>query len=80
MAKSIEMPPRLTDGRTLQAILHYDRADLDLVSRYEVVVDGYNISRMSDSQIFDVFGNQLDVDRMRQVVQQFIDAMEGRLV
>ena len=80
MAKSIEMPPRFVDGRTLQAILHYDRADLDLVSRYEVVVDGYNISRMSESQIFDVFGNRLDTERMRQVVQQFVDSLEGRLV
>lgn len=73
------MPPRLVDGRTLEAVLYYDDFDLDLVSRYDTIVDGYNIDMMSAAQIVQVFG-VLNSGRYRQVVQQYVDHLEGRLV
>ena len=73
------MPPREYGGRLLEAILYYDKMDLDLVSRFETIVDGYSVDTMTPTQIAQVFG-ELNTGRYRQVVQQYIDHMEGRLV
>lgn len=74
------MPQFDYNGIIMSAVL-YKRGNTDLIDSFDIITSGYNLSKMTATDRFRMFGLTLeDMEKLKIRVKSYIDFKEGRLL